>query len=315
MQLSEVTDIVTGAFGFIGRYITAQLINSGRSVKTITTHVDKPNPFGGQVKAFSYNFERPDLLEGTLRGVETLYNTYWVRFDRGPTTFARAVENTKVLFRCAAAAGVSKIVHISVTHASVDSFLPYYRGKALQEDALRKVGVPYSIIRPTLVFGKEDILVNNIAWLIRNFPVFPIFGDGRYMIQPIFVGDLASIAVDCGRTHEGEIIDAIGPETYSFEELVRLIAKAVSRNIAFMKIPPLLGISLGKLIGLAIRDVILTKDELNGLMANMLTSEQEPNAQTKFSDWLDDNGNNIGTSYASELDRHFRWRPAQPSRA
>ncbi len=307
--MSEVTDVVTGSLGFIGRYITAQLLDSGRSVKTITTHVDKPNPFGGQVKAFSYNFESPDLLEETLRGVETLYNTYWVRFDRGSTTFARAVENTQILFRCAAAAGVKRVVHISVTHASKDSSLPYYRGKALQEDALQKVGVPYSIIRPTLVFGKEDILVNNIAWLIRKFPVFPIFGDGRYMIQPIFVDDLASIAVDCGRTHESEIIDAIGPETYSFEELVRLIAKAVSRNIAFVKVPPLLGISLGWLIGLAIRDVILTKDELYGLMANMLTSEREPNAKAKFSEWLDDNCDNIGTSYASELDRHFRWRP------
>ncbi|MFH1131685.1 MAG: NAD(P)H-binding protein, partial [Pseudomonadota bacterium] len=300
---------VTGAFGFIGRYITAQLINSGRRVKTITTHVDKPNPFGGQVEAFFYNFAHPDLLEETLRGVETLYNTYWVRFNRGTTTFARAVENTKILFRCAAAAGVKRIVHISVTHASEDSPFPYYRGKALQEDALKKVGIPYSIIRPTLVFGKKDILVNNIAWLIRKFPVFPIFGDGGYTIQPIFVGDLASIAITCGAKHGNETVDAIGPETYSFEELVRLISQAVSRNIAFIKTPPLVGISLGKLIGLAVRDVILKKDELYGLMANMLTSDQEPNAGTKFSDWLNDNGNNIGTSYASELDRHFRWRP------
>jgi NADH dehydrogenase len=307
--LSKVTDIVTGAFGFTGRYITAQLLASGRLVKTITTYVDKPNPFGGQVKAFSYNFERPDLLEETLRGAETLYNTYWVRFDRGETTFARAVENTKILFRCAAAAGVKRVVHISVTHASKHSILPYYRGKAQLEDVLKKVGIPYSIIRPTLVFGKEDILVNNIAWLIRKFPVFPIFGDRRYTIQPIFVDDLASIAVDCGRAHENEIIDAIGPERYSFEELVRLIAKAVSRNIVFIKVPPLLGISMGKLIGLAMKDVILTKDELDGLMANLLTSEQEPNAETKFSEWLHDNCDNIGTSYASELDRHFRWRP------
>lgn len=312
--MSETTDIVTGAFGFIGRYIAAQLLDAGRRVKTITTHVDKPNPFGGQVEAFSYNFERPELLEETLRGAEILYNTYWVRFDHGATTFARAVENTKILFRCAVAAGVKRVVHISVTHASEDSSLPYYRGKALQEDALRKIGVPYSIIRPTLVFGNEDILVNNIAWLIRKFPVFPIFGDGRYNIQPIFVGDLASIAIACGEKHGNETMDAIGPETYSFEELVSLIAKAVSRNIALVKIPPLLGISLGKLIGLAVRDVILTKDELDGLMANMLTSEQEPNAKTKFSTWLNSNGNNIGSSYASELDRHFRWRPAQPFR-
>jgi NADH dehydrogenase len=308
--LSAVTDVVTGAFGFIGRYITAQLLNSGRHVRTITTHVDKPNPFGGRIKPFSYNFELPDLLEDTLRGVETLYNTYWVRFNHGATTFARAVENTKILFHCAAEAGVKRIVHISVTHASEDSFLPYYRGKALQEDALKKVGVPYSIVRPTLVFGKEDILVNNIAWLIRNFPVFPIFGDGRYRIQPVFVDDVASIAIACGGNHGNEKVDAIGPEIYSFEELVRLIGKAVSRNTAFVKVPPNVGMFFGKLIGLVLRDVILTKDELEGLMTNMLTSEQEPNAKTKFSDWLDDNCRNIGTSYASELDRHFRWRPA-----
>jgi NADH dehydrogenase len=303
------TDVVTGAMGYIGRYITAKLFESGRTVKTITTHVDKPNPFGGLVRVFPYNFEHPELLEETLKGAETLYNTYWVRFERGTTTFSGAVENTKILFQSAAAAGVKKIVHISVTNPSLDSTLPYYRGKALQEEALRGLGLPYSIVRPTLVFGKEDILVNNVAWLIRKFPLFPIFGDGQYKVQPVFVGDLAGIAVDCGRKYESETIDAIGPETFTFEELAHLIAKAVSRNVAFMKFPPRLGILLGKLIGLFIRDVILTNDELDGLMTNLLTSEQEPNGETKFSTWLEANGNTIGRSYASELDRHFRWRP------
>ena len=162
--MSAGTDIVTGAFGYIGRYITAQLLDSGRRVKTITTHVDKPNPFGERVKAYPYNFDRPDLLTETLRGAETLYNTYWVRFERRSTTFTQAVKNTERLFLCAAEAGIQRIVHISVTHASKHASLPYYEGKALQEDALKRCGVPYSIIRPTLVFGKEGILVNNIAW-------------------------------------------------------------------------------------------------------------------------------------------------------
>lgn len=307
--MSVVTDVVTGAMGYIGRYITAQLLESGRMVKTITTHVDKPRPFGKLVKVAPYNFDRPDLLGETLQGAETLYNTYWIRFEQGGLTFSQAVENTKVLFQTAVAAGVKRIVHISVTNPSLDSPLPYYRGKALQEEALKTMGVPYSIVRPTLVYGVEDILVNNIAWLIRKFPVFPIFGDGRYRVQPVFVGDLASIAVNSGRKKGNEIIDAIGPEVFIFEQLAKQIATAISRKVLFVNVPPRFGILLGKVIGRFLRDVILTQDELDGLMTNLLTSDQTPNGETKFSTWLEDNSKVIGTSYASELARHFRWRP------
>lgn len=161
-------DVVTGAFGYIGRYITAHLLDEGRQVKTITTHVDKPNPFGAQVKAYPYDFDQPIRLVETLRGVNTLYNTYWIRFPHGTMTFEKAVDNTRVLFDCAALAGVRKIVHISVTHALPGSPLPYYAGKGQQEEALLMSSVPHAIVRPTLVFGKEDILVDNIAWLIKE---------------------------------------------------------------------------------------------------------------------------------------------------
>lgn len=301
-------DIVTGAFGYIGRYITAQLLQTGRSVKTITTHVDKPNPFGEQVKSYPYNFVQPDLLKETLLGAETLYNTYWVRFNRGQSSFAQAVKNSEILFQCAAAAGVQKIVHISVTNASKNSPLPYYQGKALQEEALQRCGVPYAIIRPTLVFGNEDILVNNVAWLIRKFPFFPIFGDGQFRLQPIYVEDLASIAIK-GAGQPGNLtLDATGPEEFTFEQLVRLIADVLERKLIFIKTPPSCGILLGKLIGFAMRDVILTRAELDGLMLNMLTSQQLPNGETRFSDWLERNQLTIGSSYSSELERHFRWK-------
>jgi len=301
-------DIVTGAFGYIGRYITAQLLQTGRSVKTITTHVDKPNPFGEQVKSYPYNFVQPDLLKETLLGAETLYNTYWVRFNRGQSSFAQAVKNSEILFQCAAAAGVRKIVHISVTNASKNSPLPYYQGKALQEEALQRCGVPYAIIRPTLVFGNEDILVNNVAWLIRKFPFFPIFGDGQFRLQPIYVEDLASIAIK-GAGQPGNLtLDATGPEEFTFEQLVRLIADVLERKLIFIKTPPSCGILLGKLIGFAMRDVILTRAELDGLMLNMLTSQQLPNGETRFSDWLERNQHTIGSSYTSELERHFRWK-------
>jgi uncharacterized protein YbjT (DUF2867 family) len=301
-------DVVTGAFGYIGRYVARHLLESGRAVRTITTHPDKPNPFGPAVTAFPYDFGRPDDLVARLRGASTLYNTYWVRFEHGEATFQQAVRNTVTLFQCARRAGVERIVHISVTHASLESSLPYYRGKALQEQALIESGVSYAIVRPTLVYGNEDILVNNIAWLIRKVPVFPIFGSGEYRLQPVYVGDLAAIAVGCAGDSKSTVVDAIGPETYSFMEFVKLLSAKIRPGVKLVHVPPAVGIALGQAIGLAVRDVILTQAELRGLMDGMLTSGQAPNGRTRFSEWLEAHKETVGSTYSSELDRHFRWR-------
>lgn len=300
-------DVVTGAFGYIGKYISKALLEKGRTVCTITTHPHKPNPFGSAVKAFSYNFEDGEALTRTLNGADTLYNTYWIRFPFDGQTYESALQNTKTLFRCARQAGVKRIVHIGVTRASLDSDLPYYRGKAVQESMLKESGVPFSIVRPTLVFGKEDILVNNIAWLIRTSPVFPIFGSGRYRVQPVFAEDLAEIAVRQSTTMAGATVDAIGPETFTFHELVTLIAATIGRNPKVVKVPPFLGIFCGRILGMFLRDVLLTRNELKGLMDEKLTSEQTPNGVTRFSDWLEKNKATVGSCYSSEVERHFRW--------
>ncbi len=301
-----MTSIVTGAFGYIGKYIARQLIQQGEKVATITTHPDKPNPFGDSLKAFHYDFEKPDLLKEHLIGAETLYNTYWVRFEHYGASFEQAVKNTRILFDCAREAGIKKIVHISVTNPALAPQLPYYAGKAQQEQALIECAVPYSIVRPTLVFGNEDILVNNIAWLIRKSPVFPIFGDGKYHVRPVFVGDLAEIAVEIAREPDSRIIDAIGAEDYSFEGFVRLIARMIKPGEILFHLPPRLGIMLGQLIGLALGDIVLTADELRGLMSNLLTSNQAPNGTTLFSKWLVEHASGIGATYSSERRRHFK---------
>jgi len=301
-------NVVTGAFGYIGRYIARCLLESGEAVRTITTHPEKPNPFGGAVEAFPNHFDRPADLVASLRGASTLYNTYWVRFEYGGSTFEQALRNTRTLFESARQAGVGKIVHFSVTNASIDSRLPYYRGKALQEQALISSGVPYAIVRPTLVFGKEDILVNNIAWLIRTFPLFPIFGSGDYQVQPVYVRDLAAIAVACARDSRSVTIDAIGPETFTFEEFVRLLASRIKPQVKLVHLPPAIGVALGQIVGLAVRDVILTRDEMQGLMDGMLTSRQPPNGTTRFTEWLEEHRDEVGATYSSELARHFHWR-------
>jgi NADH dehydrogenase len=303
-------DVVTGAFGYIGKHIAEALLDRDRVVRTITTHPNKPNPFGTAVKPFSYNFDDLDALTRSLDGAATLYNTYWIRFPFDGQTYESALANTQTLFECARRAGVGKIVHIGVTRASLDSNLPYYRGKALQESMLARSGIPFSVVRPTLVFGKEDILVNNIAWLIRSSPVFPIFGSGGYRVQPVFVEDLAQIAIQQSMSASGSMVDAIGPETFTFHELIAFIAQKLEKHPKLVRVPPSLGIFLGRVLGFCLHDVLLTRDELKGLMDEMLTSKQGPNGSTRFSDWLEKNKATLGTSYSSEITRHFRWSPS-----
>ncbi len=306
---NERVNVVTGAFGYIGRSIARSLLQSGEAVRTITAHPGKASPFGAAVEAFPYNFDRPEVLITSLRGASTLFNTYWIRFEYGGLTFADAVRNTVTLFECARRAGVEKIVHVSVTNASLDSPLPYYRGKAQQEQALIDSGILHAIVRPTLVFGQEDILVNNIAWLLRRFPVFPIFGSGTYTLQPVYVGDLAAIAVAWAREPGSSVLDAVGPETFTFEEFVQHLARAIKPGVRLVHVGPVTGIALGRVLGLVLRDVILTGAELQGLMDGLLTSRQAPNGPTRFTEWLAASGSELGIRYASELQRHFRWHP------
>jgi len=299
-------NVVTGAFGYTGKYITRRLLALGKRVKTLTGHPDRPNPFGTQVTVAPFRFEDPDALAESLRGATTLYNTYWIRFPRGTMTFEKAVENSRTLIRAAKAAEVRRIVHISITNASVDSPLPYFRGKGLVEQAVMESGLSYAILRPTVIFGPEDILINNIAWFLRHFPVFAVFGTGDYRLQPVFVEDVAEIAVSAGQREANEIIDTVGPEVYTFDALVHLIADVVGSRARILHVSPRLAYRMAKLIGYLVGDVVITQDEIEGLMANLLVSENPPTGQTSFCRWLERNREHIGVRYASELARHYR---------
>jgi len=299
-------DVVTGAFGYTGKYITQRLLAMGRRVRTLTGHPDRPNPFGERVSVAPFNFDNPQELVKSLQGATTLYNTYWVRFPRGQVTFERAIENTKALIRAAGEAGIRRIVHISITNASESSPFPYFRGKGILERAIIHSGLSYAIIRPTVIFGPEDILINNIAWLLRRFPLFAIPGAGDYRLQPVFVEDVAEIAVDAAHRQENVIIDAVGPEIYTFEELVRLIAARVSSRARIVHLRRGLALFLSRLVGYMVGDVVLTRDEVAGLMANLLVSQGPPTGRTRLSDWLSQHADRLGREYASELARHYR---------
>ena len=303
---TQELNVVTGAFGYTGKYITRKLLSIGKKVKTLTGHPNRPNPFGNQISVAPFHFDNPAELTRALRGATTLYNTYWVRFPYGQVTYDTAVANTKILINAAKKAGIRRIVHISITNASEESPFPYFRGKGILEKAVIHSGLSYAIIRPTVIFGHEDILINNIAWFLTKFPVFAVPGDGDYRLQPVFVEDVAGIAVNAGQSNDNMILDAVGPEIFRYEELIRLIADRVQSKARIIHLKPGLALFLSKCIGYMVKDVVLTRDEVEGLMANLLVSKNPPTGKTRLSDWLNQHADTIGTKYASELNRHYR---------
>src|SRR5258706_2704116 len=305
MTTREV-NVITGAFSYTGKYITRRLLAMGKQVRTLTGHPNNPNPFGEAVKVFPFDFDQPQQLVKSLQGATTLYNTYWIRFAHGSMTFDKAVEQTKILIRAAEEAGVQRIVHVSITNPAETSRLPYFRGKAMLEQTILHSTLSYAIIRPTVIFGDEDILINNIAWLLRRFPVFPLFGSGQYRLQPMYVEDMADIVVTAGQHNGNQIIDAVGPDIFNFEELVRLIAKKLHRRVIITHVLPELAFSLAKLFEPVVGDVLITRDEVTGLMADLLISQNPPTGHTRLSSWLDEHVDTVGKHYASELNRHYR---------
>ena len=294
---------VTGAFGYSGRYVARRLLDAGHSVITLTNSLRRDNPFGGQVQAFPFNFDKPELLTESLRGIDALINTYWVRFDHRLFTHNEAVANTKILFQAAKDAGVRRIVHVSITNPDIHSDLPYFSGKAELESALTSLGVSYCILRPTVLFGKEDVLVNNIAWSLRHLPLFGVFGSGEYKMQPIYVDDLAFAAVEKAAAERNETINAIGPETFTYRELVETVKRILGLKRLIVGVPPELGYWACRATGLLVRDVIITRQEIQGLMQGRLYVDALPLGATRLTEWIDRHKDTLGRHYTSELAR------------
>ena len=296
---------VTGAFSYSGKYITRRLLARGEEVITLTGHPNRPDPFNGKVKAFPLDFNNQQNLIVSLKQVDVLVNTYWVRFDHAGNTQPHAVENTYKLIAAAGAAGVKRIIHISITNPNASSPLPYFSGKAANEETVIESGMSHAILRPTVLVGKEDILINNIAFLLRRFPLFLIPGDGNYRLQPVIVDDLADLAVEAVYRKDNFIIDAVGPDIFTFKELVNLVGVVIDSKRPLISVHPRLALLASQFLSLFFRDILLTPDEVNGLMTNLLVSGAPPQAKTKLSDWLAANKEQLGVRYASELKRHF----------
>jgi len=299
-------DVVTGAFSYSGAAIARQLLDRGHQVRTLTGHPDRA-PAGTQVEIRPLDFAAPDELCRSLAGAHTLYNTYWVRFAHGQASHEAAVANSRVLFGAAAAAGIRRIVHVSITNPSRTSADSYFRGKAMVEEALAECGVPsHAIARPAILFGRGGVLLNNIAWLLRHLPVFAIGGRGNYRLRPIHVDDLAAACTDLGARSDTVTMDAVGPESVTFRQLVVEIRAAVGSHSAIVPVPGAAIPTLARVLGVVLRDTLLTADEYRSMTAGLADTAGPAAGTIAVTDWIREHSDELGRRYASELDLHFR---------
>ncbi len=294
---------VTGAFGYSGQYIAKRLLQCGYSVRTLTNSPSRTHQLQGTIEVYPFFFYDYNRLVNSLHGTKVFYNTYWVRYKAKQFSHDEAVDHTLKLIKATKEAGVERFVHVSITNPSEQSSLTYFKGKAILERALMQSGMSYAILRPTVLFGPEDILINNIVWMLRRFPFFALFGDGMYKLQPIYVDDLAQLAVEQGKRRENCIIDAIGPETFTYRELVQAINEAIGKRRPIVPLPPSLVYIAGFLVGKMVGDIIINHEEIKGLMDGLLCTSSLPAGATRFTDWIKENAASLGNKYSNELAR------------
>ena len=296
--------VVTGAFGYSGRWIAKLLLDRGLQVKTLTNAIDRDDPFDGRVEVMPLDFEDRDSIVRSLRGAAVLYNTYWVRYNKksGGYDHSLATENCSILFDAALEAGVGRVVHFSVSNPEDAPRWTYFQGKVDAERALRESGNSYAVIRPTLLFGGDrNVLVNNMAWLIRCFPVFGVFGWGNYPVQPVHVEDVARISIEVGMKDENITLDVAGTEVYTYREFVTAIAKGMGVTRLIVPVPPVVGWVVGRIFGLILKDDVITMAEIRGLMQGLMASKEDSRGKFLFSEWISENGATLGLKYHNDL--------------
>ena len=294
------TAVVTGAFGFTSRRVAERLLAAGHEVRTLTGHPDPTAPFADEVEVRPYDFDDPAALVESLEGADVLYNTYWVRCPAQGVTFEEAVENSRTLVEAAEAAGVRRIVHFSVSNARA-SDLPYFRGKARVEGIVERSDLGHAVLRPTLIFGLGDRLVNDLAWFLRRSPVFPVFGDGTYRVRPVHVDDVAELAVDLGSGEGERTVDVAGPESFTFEAFLGHLAGGLGVDRRLVHLPPRLAYVGARAAGVALRDVVLTWNEIRALVDGLLDVDGPATGETRLVDWLEEHGHALGREYARFL--------------
>jgi NADH dehydrogenase len=149
-------------------------------------------------------------------------------------------------------------------------------------------------------------LVNNLAWLLRHLPVFAVGGRGAYRVRGIHVEDLARLCVELGARNDTVVVDAVGPQSVTFKQLVDAVRAAVGSHAVVLPVPGPLLTALSNALNLLLRDTLLTHDEYQALAHGLADSDGPATGTIVLTDWIAEQGPTLGRRYANDLERHFR---------
>jgi NADH dehydrogenase len=237
---------VFGGGGFLGRYVAQTLLGQGARLRIAGRNANSANhikPLGnlGQVQLMAADIRKPASVQRAVLDADAVVNLV------GSFADMDAVQNmgAGIVAQAAADAGVGALVHISAIGADAHSDAEYGQSKAGGEAAVHAAFPAAVILRPSIVFGREDQFINRFAGLIRMLPVVPVIGAAT-KFQPVFAGDVAK-AVAAALVHQdGRVLELGGPEIFSMMELNRWIAKAIGRDPLFIEVPDIAAKMLAK---------------------------------------------------------------------
>jgi len=312
-----VTAAITGANSYTGRYISKILLASTDTnfkIRNLTNSPNRKHDLGEKAfETMPLAYHDTSQMAKILEGTDVLFNTYWVRYnDYKGITREQSIQNSKNIVDAAKMAGVKKIVYSSHTQTSLDSPLQYIRGKAEVEQYIRESGLEYGFVKPCCIFGDtpdESIVINNISYFMRTFPVFPVSGDASsYHLQPVHVRDLAELMVDCATdpaktSHE---VDAVGHK-FTVNELLTTIKDTLGLRRLIVNHVPIDVCYYGtKPIDLIFNDKFIERDDLLLMSSGITCSLEPPTGKRKLTDFLEKYKDTIGRRYISSNARYYK---------
>jgi NADH dehydrogenase len=244
MDMKNQLVTVFGGSGFLGRHTVQALAKAGWRIKVASRHPNSGfflRPLGtvGQIDFVKADISDPEEIAKTLTGATAVVNLCGILFEKGQSFDDVQAQGAQNIARAAAAAGVSRLVHVSAIGADANSDSDYAASKGRGEAAVQEVFPSAVILRPSIVFGPEDSFFNRFADLARYLPALPLVGGGKTRFQPVFVGDVAAAIVKAlaDEAIQGRVYELGGPTIYSFRQLMQIVLKAIDRRRALVSVP------------------------------------------------------------------------------
>ncbi|MBE0503545.1 MAG: complex I NDUFA9 subunit family protein [Desulfuromonadales bacterium] len=224
---------VTGGSGFVGTEVIRQLLAAGHTVRSLVH--SKKAASTPQLELWPGDATRPETLQGALAGCDAIIHLIGIirEFPDKQVTFQRLhIDATRNILAAAGEQGVRRYLHMSANGTRPDGVAEYHKTKWAAEELVRASGLDATIFRPSLIFGPGDAFVNMLAAIIRRTPIVPVIGDGEYQMTPVAVANVATGFVHALTQAEsiGEIYHCCGPQTFTYNQLLDEIARALGRS-------------------------------------------------------------------------------------